>query len=443
MILSINPSYYCNFRCDFCYLTEQQLSDRKMLPLDILEKRIVEVLQYDAIDMVDLYGGEIGVLPEKYVKDMCSILHKHGIDDINIITNLSMVNDIIRDPSFYVTVSYDFDCREQHERVWNNMFMLPKVFSILILASKKLLDKNIDDMISQLNLLGNLSSVEIKPYSTNQANAHDISHADFEKFVQGWIESPVVKKFQFINEENIIKSIKGTRNAFSNDHVYITPEGKFAVLEFDLNDNEYFKSLDSFQGYMAWASNEPRLNVSQICRDCKYYGTCLTEHYRYVKDLNNSCNGYVGLLNWYNKKESKMFEWKVRQEIYHRLTKHHEDDAENFDIVISEDVVENAIKYFKTKDIGWIWPAKSYMVGICYARWLAEDYGGNPLEYLKDPALLYNNDPYFKPYNQDPTTYLKILENIGSWTFDVNTGVVPEVRKYYDLEFGETEWNME
>lgn len=299
MILSINPTYYCNFRCDFCYLTEQQLSDRKLLPLDVLEHKIQEVLEYDVIDMVDLYGGEIGLLPEKYVNDLCDLLRHYEIDDINIITNLSMVNDVIKNPDLYITVSYDFDCREQHERVWNNMFQLDNPFSILILAGKDLIKKDVDEMIMQLNLLKNLNSVEIKPYSTNQANAHNVTHRDFELFVQKWIESAVDKNFQFINESNIQKSLSRERNAFSNDHVYITPEGNFAVLEFDLNDNEYFKPLKSMLEYIAWAVDEPTKNVSQICKECKYYGRCLTEHYRYVKTLDNGCNGYKGLLDWY------------------------------------------------------------------------------------------------------------------------------------------------
>ena len=27
MIISINPWYYCNFKCDFCYLTKEQLAE--------------------------------------------------------------------------------------------------------------------------------------------------------------------------------------------------------------------------------------------------------------------------------------------------------------------------------------------------------------------------------------------------------------------------------
>ena len=302
MILSITPSYYCNFRCEFCYLTPEQLGDRKLLPLDLLEQRIKEVLAYDdnTIDMVDLYGGEIGILPTEYVEEICGMLARHGVDDINIITNLSMINNVILNPDMYLTVSYDFECREQHTRVWNNMIMLPREFSVLILASPDLIVKDVDVMIAQLNLLTNLSSVEIKPYSTNQANDFKVTHKEFENFIQNWITSPIKKKFQFVNEDNIKKSLAGEKNAFSNDHVYITPHGQFAVLEFDINDREYFKSLDSIEEYMLWASNEPEKNTSEICKSCEYYGKCLTEHYRYVKTMKDGCNGYKGLLDWYN-----------------------------------------------------------------------------------------------------------------------------------------------
>jgi hypothetical protein len=131
-----------------------------------------------------------------------------------------------------------------------------------------------------------------------------------------------------------------------------------------------------------------------------------------------------------------MKEHKVRQEIYHRLNKEYDDDLKNFKAIINDDVVGDAVKYFTTRDIGWVYPAKSYMVGICYAKWLAEEFGGEPLDYLMDPELLYNNDPYFKPYQEDTDTYNKILDRIGSWNFKETTGLVPDVKQYFIKEFG-------
>jgi hypothetical protein len=81
-----------------------------------------------------------------------------------------------------------------------------------------------------------------------------------------------------------------------------------------------------------------------------------------------------------------------------------------------------------------VYPAKSYCVGICYARWLAEEFGGDPIDYLNDPELLYNNDPYFVPYTADPTTYDAVLKAIGGWQF-VERGIVPDVKNYFCAEF--------
>jgi len=112
-----------------------------------------------------------------------------------------------------------------------------------------------------------------------------------------------------------------------------------------------------------------------------------------------------------------------------------DDDLNTKEIVLSDDITNNAVRYFTEKDIGWIYPAKSYMVGICYARWLSEYFGGDPIDYLDDADLLYGNDPYFVRYTDNSTIYNQILEVIGQWQFDTSQGMVPDVRQYFDEEF--------
>jgi hypothetical protein len=130
-----------------------------------------------------------------------------------------------------------------------------------------------------------------------------------------------------------------------------------------------------------------------------------------------------------------MEEWKIRQEIYHRTTTVYSDDLSQFKIEITDSIVEDAVRYFNTKDIGWIYPAKSYMVGICYARWLSDEFGNTPDHYLNDPMLLYGNDPYFVEYCNASEIYNSILEKIGGWNFDQLSGLVPDVKEYFLKEF--------
>lgn len=294
--VSINPSYFCNFRCDFCYLTENQLSDSKKIDLNILDKLLSEI---PIISKIDLYGGEIGALKKEYFYNLKNVIKKYYREKINIITNFSMLHEGFFEDDFYLSVSYDFDAREKSDRVYQNMLMSPVPIAVLILASPKVLKMNVNALIESLNLCSSIKSVEIKPYSINQSNFHNVKHIDFEKFVKSWIESPIEKNFEFINELNIQDTLNFDRNSFSDDHVYITPNGKFAVLEFDLNDREYFLELDTFSDYINWTEKEKKENVSLICKKCDYYGRCLTEHYRYVKDLENGCNGYLNLIKWY------------------------------------------------------------------------------------------------------------------------------------------------
>ena len=304
MNLSINPTYYCNFACDFCYLTTEQLNDRAQINLGVLNEKLSEVARVDTINHVDLYGGEIGILKPDYLYAMKEVIRKYYQGSININTNLSAFPEFFRDEDITLSVSYDFHAREKEQFVLNNMMNANKDLAVLILASPKVLEMDVEFMIFTLNMVSNVKSVEIKPYSVNQANQHNVTHKDFEDFVIKFDEAKTQKNFHFQNIDNIFKSIDKEYDAFSNDHVYITPAGKFGVLEFDKYDREYFKEYRTYSQYKTWAKEEPEKNLSDICKTCKYYGNCLTEHYRYVKDLTNSCNGYKGLIEYYERMES-------------------------------------------------------------------------------------------------------------------------------------------
>lgn len=302
--VSINPTYFCNFRCDFCYLTEEQLADQNKISLETLDQRLLEIKSYTDIDWIDLYGGEIGALKKDYFYSLRDVIRKHYDGKINVITNFSMLHEGFFEDDFYLTVSYDFEAREKSDRVWQNMMQSKSPIALLILASPKVLEMNVDYMINMINMCSSITSVEIKPYSSNQANQLPVTHRDYENFVIRWLESPVQMNFEFINEYRIEESLNKRYNAFSSNHIYITPNGKFAVLDFDQNDNELFTELDSFIQYQTWAKEEKHRYISDICRSCEYYGHCLTEHYRYVKDLDHSCNGHKGLLDYYARMEN-------------------------------------------------------------------------------------------------------------------------------------------
>jgi hypothetical protein len=127
--------------------------------------------------------------------------------------------------------------------------------------------------------------------------------------------------------------------------------------------------------------------------------------------------------------------WKLKQEIYHRLNKDHSDDLNNVEIKFTETAYEDAYRHFIERVDEWVYPAKSYFVAICYASWISKDFDEDFYELLNDPMLLAGNDPYFVPYENDKELYDRLIEKI-----DINNitmaGMVPDVREYYDAEFG-------
>jgi hypothetical protein len=131
-----------------------------------------------------------------------------------------------------------------------------------------------------------------------------------------------------------------------------------------------------------------------------------------------------------------MKDWKIRQEMYHRLNNDFKDNLDDKDVQVREGtIIEDCVDYIqKPKDLtGWMYPAKSYVVALCYATWLSEDFDEDFLGLLNDPDLLYGNDPYFVTYDDSKDMYDTIIERLGLPL--PMTGVVPDIKNYYLDEF--------
>jgi len=314
MIVSLNPTYLCNFTCGFCYLTPEQLRDKKRLPDGKIYNRLSSIQNnYKEIEGVDLYGGEIGLYNEvdgnSLIDTICRVYDwkKHG--KIHVTTNLSVWRNWYLREEVMLYVSYDGDARQDEEKVWNNMWKLGHTynqdFGVLTLASLEFIRAHRHkDFARKLAMNRHIVSWELKPYSKNQANDLAVTHKDFEELVMQYVQifnNGLKRNFQFENELQIVDSINRTNNSLSDDHIYITPNGEFAVLEFDDNDKEFFLHLDNMKDYIEWTKKEAKRNMmNPICASCQYYKSCLTEHLRIEPiDKSGSCNGYRELISWY------------------------------------------------------------------------------------------------------------------------------------------------
>jgi len=142
-----------------------------------------------------------------------------------------------------------------------------------------------------------------------------------------------------------------------------------------------------------------------------------------------------------------MKDWKIRQELFHRLNKDHDDDLSKHEIVYrnggvkeKQELVKDILAYFcsdieTAKELGWIYPAKSYVVAICYAHWISDFFDEDFYTILNDDLLLYGNDPYFVTYDNAKFVYDVVLSMLHVQDYNWDRGIVPDVYEYFKHEF--------
>lgn len=301
-IVSINPSYKCNFSCHWCYLTKEQLRDKRRSTIADISKRLKEISKHKAITHIDLYGGEIGILPIKYLLELDQVLRAYT-QSINIITNLRLINPYFLRDDITISVSYDFNYRQDSEIVFENISKLNKNVSILTLGIPEILNTDPKIFINKLATLNNVSSWEIKRYSTNQSNNILSPHSKYENFILKCLKIENKMPFLFINRVLLENSLFKKYSMLSDNHIYITPNGFFGVLDFDSKDREFFLELESFEAYLKWCESEKfKVRSNAFCSSCEYFyngcPTCYTEHARGPKKCQKkySCDGLYLLL---------------------------------------------------------------------------------------------------------------------------------------------------
>lgn len=131
-----------------------------------------------------------------------------------------------------------------------------------------------------------------------------------------------------------------------------------------------------------------------------------------------------------------MKDYQIIQEMYHKINSKYGDDLNKVDLIFRDkDIYSDICDYIEKdpEEVGWVYPAKSYIVAICYAQWISMDFSEDFYELLDSEDLLYGNDPYFVRYSDDKELYDKTIEKFGR---DLpNKGVIPHIRKFYKEEF--------
>ena len=298
--ISLNPTYLCNLRCEFCYLSKEQLGNPQTITLEELFARLSEISSHRQISEFDIYGGEIAMIPDSQMISILDTAKLFYPGQFNIISNFTNVPDYFYRDDLIISVSWDYFVRAKNEQVYKNMLNFNRPLHILMLATDELLKLNKEEVqviIKLLNAIPSLRTFEIKPYSSSKHNIYENNFRGYENWVQWWIDLREEMSFQFVNLDKIALAHQKQTSSWSDDHLYIKPNGQFAVLDFDSKGEEFFQQISSFEDYLDWCEDEKKkFKQDETCGNCKYLGHCLSEHMQLVSVDKQSCSGFYNLL---------------------------------------------------------------------------------------------------------------------------------------------------
>jgi|GEM_PF-982150 len=412
MNVSINPWYFCNLNCDFCYLSKEQLQNKSLLRIEDIKKHLEEI---EEIKTIDIYGGEVSLIEDNYMIELIEVC-KDYTSDISIVTNGTIVKDWMKKEEIHLSISFDGEARDKNEVVFNNLMLLERNYNIIGLVSNKF---NIEEFTTLTNILPQTClSVELKPYSVSDNNENKNLNS---KFINNVKYILINSNKSIVNEDRLKLSLSGTYNAFSDEHIYITPNNKIGTLDFK-DGKEYFNEYDTFKEY----KKKWKETISEDCKDCIFLGKCLTEHYK-DNEEKDSCSGFFNLLEWY---QEQYFPFFLHYSYKYNKKTQHEDIANNLGFVINEkeDKIKGVRKYITEGYPILTFPIKSIAVSIIYAV-LIEKYFNVKKEEVLKYDIFHGTDKYFKKYQDNKKEYDILFKE-----FEIELNEIEEQKNSKDVK---------
>lgn len=282
LAISINPTYKCNLNCDFCYLNK--LHSDKLMNLNKLDKQLRQLSNDFELKYIDLYGGEITILDEFYVKELICICEKYT-NNISLVSNFVELPEWIYDIKYRIGSSWDYKYRDKGEKILENIDYYYKKTNkkvSVLLCSPKLYDCK-EEILNILNR-DSIESFALIPCMKTKYNNIEYNFKKYEDSVKYFINHPIKPYFE--NEMRLKKN----REIYK--HIFINPSNEIVNIKYDENGNEYFQAIDNIE-----------LEIPYKCSICDNFDKCQNEHMENYLEDGYDCIGFYKLINWYNKRQ--------------------------------------------------------------------------------------------------------------------------------------------
>lgn len=294
--LSIMPSLYCNYNCEYCYLGDLR-KNKTLLNLDILANRLDEITQNYTIQHTTLYGGEISLLPQTYLNDLLQL-----VKDYNpaFVTNLSqewflnycLINNV------KLSISLNEE-RTNYNKTLQILKTLKGIKSIClsVVVLPSLLKKDSFEILDFFEDLGfDVIFIQYHP-SIHSKVVYNITTKDYSDFLLRIIKAKYERDYKFkIQNEIVLRDT--TYRATADSFMFINQNGNFSSIKYNEKEEEYFVEFNTLQEWKDFCKQEQKLYYTK-CHTCKYYNKCKAEHL--VNLEKDNCSGLYNLLEEYSK----------------------------------------------------------------------------------------------------------------------------------------------
>lgn len=269
--VSIQPSFFCNFNCDYCYLGRLR-KNKQILSLDILRNRIKEISNYYSISSIQLLGGEISLLDEQYFLELYNIIKDFNVSVSTNLSNTWLVNFCLqRDIRIGVSLNEE---RPYYKETLAKLKTLKRLncitLSSVVLSS--LLNKSpkeILDFYEELGFPAYFIQYHPSIYSKYKFNTNIEIYSNFI--------NNLIKEYKFGNYKFVLGnelSLTDTTKRFSLENcLFINPDGSLNTIMEKRYGKEVYENFKSIEDFDAFRKHYRSFREIQ-CFDCPWQYKC-------------------------------------------------------------------------------------------------------------------------------------------------------------------------
>ena len=268
--MTIVPTINCNMSCKFCINRKlKDYSEQKqfLLDLSILRKYCEKYPQI--FKKSEIIGGEISLLPKSYMNELIHLLKQYSENPIEITSNgTNDLNDSFGEFSDVdLIVSYDFNFRENSNKVLNNIINYNGFLSINTIMSSEFINTIGIDKLKYLTRLKNIKCLGLVMMEEYPGNPyHSPSEIQMEQIIDFYINNKNIRiGFEYEYMANVDQIIE----TYIARNILILPNGKFIDPSRWIYSDKLEDLISPIENMIAF----PKKN-KESCSTCKYLKQC-------------------------------------------------------------------------------------------------------------------------------------------------------------------------